>query len=66
MLNYIGIFFTCDFIAKHSECEGSELPPYVLDAKEMCHKAKEEEPLTLEEKTAKLKYILYHTAYVFH
>ena len=66
MLNYIGIFFTCYFIAKNSECEGSELPAYVLNAKEMCRKAKEEEPLTLEEKNAKLKYILYHTAYVFH
>lgn len=48
------IYFSC-FTAKSSECEGSELPPYVLEAKEMCRKAKEQEPLTLEEKQAKLK-----------
>jgi len=43
------------FIAKSSECEGSELPSFVLEAKEMCRKAKEEQLLTLEKKKAKLK-----------
>ena len=43
------------FIAKSSECAGSELPSFVLEAKEMCLKAKKEQSLTLEEKKAKLK-----------
>ena len=52
---YVATVDTFLFIAKSSECEGSELPPFVLEAKEMCRKAKEEQSLTLEKRKAKLK-----------